>query len=167
MQAQPAMPWVLDVSRDASVPLFALLGGCHLKVNGEDIAPLAEGFPDLTIPNATMPDNLTCQRLKGGLRFMVSALTVIRTVQETDLNPNPPLHSDAWWMYKKLNISIATADHLLSCVSYDPCGEASPTPNPPNLPTDTYGKKQWGRTVFESSEKFLAWLAGWLGARDI
>ncbi|KAI1901043.1 hypothetical protein AGOR_G00056080 [Albula goreensis] len=134
----------------------------YLKENGKNIRPWGEPFPDLEIPDTLNPDVQKCQRVKKGLLFMKAALKVILKQQETDLNPM------AQKLLTKLNETIDLVKHVYLCVANTVCsGGHPPTPTTPNQPHSTYEKKKWDYSVLMSAEKFLAWLAKWLKARQI
>ncbi|KAG5840413.1 hypothetical protein ANANG_G00188560 [Anguilla anguilla] len=136
--------------------------------NENGVTAWKNGFPELQVPNDTLPVDQVCHRVKGGLRFMQAALEIVRGQQE-ELNP---MATDL--DFSLGNVTESVRSHLLPLISAKACPEATAqatpaTPPAPTTPTiwHTDKKKRWGHTVLKLSNTFLAWLAEWLNQRPL
>ncbi|XP_068577187.1 uncharacterized protein [Cebidichthys violaceus] len=119
------------------------------KANGEHLGTWSPGFPELEVHWNSPLDG---PKVQCSLLFMAQGLKEVLKDQRDNLNPKDvSLHEKLTDTISKVNMLAVCAKHILS-------GECSPKPPPPQMPKNTFERKQWSHTLLKTARVYLAWL---------
>ncbi|XP_042343464.1 uncharacterized protein LOC121943921 [Plectropomus leopardus] len=119
------------------------------KANGAHLGTWSPGFPELQV-HQNSP--LVGAKVQCSLLFMAQGLRKILEDQRNNLNPTDVS------LHEKLKNAISKVNMLTTCMKDTLEGECSDKPPPPNMPQNTFEKKQWSHTLLKTARDYLTWL---------